>query len=296
MRKTLGSTVTALAGLLVVLAGCTEVPITGRSQLNLVPDSMINSMSMQQYSQFITASKLSGDAAQSALVKRVGERIVKAVDAYCEKTGTRNPFAGYQWEFNLVVDPNVNAFAMPGGKVVVNTGILPVTKNEAGLAVVIGHEIAHVFAKHGSERMTQGLLVQFGGIALSEAIKKQPDATQQLFKTSYAVGAQVGVLLPYSRTHENEADHLGLDFMAMAGYDPHEAVSFWTRMAEAGKGQSKPPEFLSTHPADATRIKNLQNLIPEAMEYYRLVEPTKPGQPAGQTAPESKSLFPPAIK
>ncbi len=269
MRKAVKSTIFAWVLLVFTLAGCAEVPITGRSQFNLVPDSIINSMSMQQYSQFISSNKLSGDGTQSAMVKRVGEKIVKAVDAYCEKTGTQNPFAGYQWEFNLVVDPNVNAFAMPGGKVVVNTGILPVTKNEAGLAVVLGHEIAHVFAKHGGERMTQGLLVQFGGIALSEAIKKQPDATQQLFTTSYALGTQVAVLLPYSRTHESEADHLGLDFMAMAGYDPHEAVTFWQRMAEAGKGQSKPPEFLSTHPADTTRIRNLESLIPEAMQYYK---------------------------
>jgi predicted Zn-dependent protease len=163
----------------------------------------------------------------------------------------------------------VNAFAMPGGKVVVNTGILPVTKTEAGLAVVVGHEIAHVFAKHGGERMTQGLLVQFGGIALSEAVKSQPAATQELFKTSYSMGSQVAVILPYSRTHESEADHLGLIFMAMAGYDPHEAVTFWQRMADQSKGQSKPIELLSTHPADETRIKNIQNLLPEALEYYK---------------------------
>jgi predicted Zn-dependent protease len=268
MTKTAGSKIFSLAGLLLVLAGCTQVPITGRSQLNFVPDSVINSMSLQQYSQYISSNKLSTDAAAAAMVKRVGARIVKAVDEYCQQTSTSNPFAGYQWDFNLVVDPNVNAFAMPGGKVVVNTGILPVTQNEVGLAVVLGHEIAHVFAKHGGERMTQGLLVQFGGMALSEALKKQPAATQQLFNTSYGLGTQVGVILPFSRTQESEADHLGLIFMAMAGYDPHEAVVFWQRMAAASKGQSKPPEFLSTHPADETRIKNLEKLVPEAMEYY----------------------------
>jgi predicted Zn-dependent protease len=268
MRGRAGLAVASLAGLLLMLAGCSEVPITGRSQLNLMPDSLINSMSLQQYSQYISSNKLSPDAANAAMVKRVGEKIVKAVDEYCQQTGTPNPFAGYQWEFNLVVDPNVNAFAMPGGKVVVNTGILPVTQNEAGLAVVLGHEIAHVFAKHGGERMTQGLLVQMGGIALSEAIKKQPAATQQLFNTSYGLGTQVGVILPFSRVQESEADHLGLIFMALAGYDPHEAVVFWQRMAAASKGQAKPPEFLSTHPADETRIKNLEKLVPEAMEYY----------------------------
>ncbi len=269
MKTRAGFGIVTLAGLVLVLAGCTEVPLTGRSQLNLVPDSMINSLSLEQYSQFIASNKLSPDQTNTALVQKVGERIVKAVDEYCQKTGTRNPFEGYQWEFKLVVDPNVNAFAMPGGKVVVNTGILPVTKTEAGLAVVLGHEIAHVFAKHGGERMTQGLLVQMGGLALSEAIKKQPQATQQLFNTSYGLGSQVGVILPFSRAQESEADHLGLIFMAMAGYDPHEAVTFWQRMADQSKGQSKPPQFLSTHPADETRIKNLEKLIPEAMEYYK---------------------------
>jgi predicted Zn-dependent protease len=290
MRGRAGSVIASLAGLVLVLAGCSQVPITGRSQLNLVPDSLINSMSLQQYSQYISSNKLSPDAAAGAMVKRVGERIVKAVDEYCQQTSTPNPFEGYQWEFNLVVDPNVNAFAMPGGKVVVNTGILPVTQNEAGLAVVLGHEIAHVFAKHGGERMTQGLLVQMGGIALSEALKKQPEATQQLFNTSYGLGTQVGVLLPFSRTHENEADHLGLIFMAMAGYDPHEAVAFWQRMAAAGQGKAKPPEFLSTHPADQTRINNLEKLIPEAMEYYH---PTGTQGQAKATTTPAAPTFPP---
>ncbi|OHB65868.1 MAG: peptidase M48 [Planctomycetes bacterium RBG_13_62_9] len=202
------------------------------------------------------------------MVKRVGERIVQAVNEFSQKHGIEDRFAGYQWEFNLVQDPNVNAFAMPGGKVVVYTGILPITQNEAGLATVVAHEIAHVFARHGSERMTQGLLVQMGGIAISEAIKKQPEATQNLFMTSYGMGTQIGILLPYSRKHESEADRLGLIFMAMAGYDPHESVGFWQRMASMSKGQ-KPPEILSTHPADETRIKNLQSLIPEAMDYYK---------------------------
>jgi predicted Zn-dependent protease len=267
MRKISRSTIMALAGLLVVLAGCSEVGITGRKQFNLVPASIINSMSLQQYSQFISQSRVSTDAQKSAMVKRVGSGIVLAVATYAEKNLTADPFAGYQWEFNLVEDPNVNAFAMPGGKVVVYTGILPVTGSEAGLAVVVGHEIAHVFARHGSERMTQGLLVQMGGIAISEALKTQPDATKNLFMTSYGMGTQICVLLPYSRLHEKEADRLGLIFMAMAGYDPHEAVTFWQRMAAQSKG-SKPPEILSTHPADETRIRILQDLIPEAMGYY----------------------------
>jgi predicted Zn-dependent protease len=269
MRKVAGSTVVALAGLLVALAGCSEVGITGRKQFNLVPASIINTMSLQQYSQFIAGNKVSQDAAKTEMVKRVGSRIVQAVGEYAQKNLTADPFAGYQWEFNLVEDPNVNAFAMPGGKVVVYTGLLPVTQSETGLAVVVGHEIAHVFAKHGAERMTQGLLVQMGGIAVSEAIKQQPEATKSLFMTSYGLGTQIGILLPYSRLHENEADRLGLVFMAMAGYDPHEAVTFWQRMADQSKGRSKPPAILSTHPADATRIKNIQDLLPEAMGYYK---------------------------
>lgn len=269
MRKASGRVVVALLGLLFVSAGCGEVGITGRRQLNFVPDSIINSMSVQQYSEFIKESQLSADAAKTAMVKRAGENIRVAVEQYSKEHSDTDPFAGYEWEFNLVEDPNVNAFAMPGGKVVVYTGILPLTQNEAGLATVIGHEIAHVYAKHGSERMSQQLMVQMGGVALSTALKDQPEATKTLFSSAFSVGSQVGVLLPYSRLHENEADRLGLIFMAMAGYDPHEAATFWQRMSAAKGEGSSTPEFLSTHPADATRIKNLQELLPEAMEYYK---------------------------
>lgn len=269
MRKAASPVVAALLGLVFGLAGCAEVGITGRKQLNFVPDSIINSMSIQQYSAFINESRLSADAAKTAMVKRVGERIRVAVDQYCKEHADSDPFAGYEWEFNLVEDPNVNAFAMPGGKVVIYTGILPVTQTEAGLATVMGHEIAHVFAKHGSERMSQQLLVQLGSVALSTALKDQPEATQSIFVSAFAVGSQVAVLLPYSRKHEYEADRLGTIFMAMAGYDPHEAVTFWQRMsALKGEGAST-PAFLSTHPADASRIKKLQELMPEAMEYYK---------------------------
>lgn len=258
-----------LAAGLSLWAGCSEVAITGRQQFNLVPDSIINSLGLQQYSQFLSENKVSADASKTAMVRRVGVRIQKAVQEFAKSSLTKDPFAGYQWEFNLVQDDSANAFAMPGGKIVVYTGILPLTQDEAGLAVVMGHEIAHVFAKHGSERMTQSLLVEMGGMALSTAIKEKPAATQQLFMTSYGLGAQIGLLLPYSRTHENEADRLGLIFMAMAGYDPQQAVAFWQRMAEQSQGRSQSLEFLSTHPLYDTRIRNLQDLIPEAMQYYR---------------------------
>jgi len=258
-----------LAELVFMLPGCSEVGITGRKQLNFVPDSIINSMSLEQYSQFISENKVSTDGQKSAMVQRVGSRIQQAVDAYCQKYGEEDPFEGYEWEFNLVEDDAVNAFAMPGGKVVVYTGLLPVAQNEAGLAVVVGHEIAHVFAEHGAERMSQNLLMQMGEIALSEALKEKPEQTKSLFMTSYGLGAQVGLMLPFSRLHENEADRLGLIFMAMAGYDPHEAVGFWERMAAKKEGGSQPPEILSTHPADATRIQNIKDLMSEAMEYYQ---------------------------
>lgn len=257
-----------LSGLLPLLSGCSEVAISGRQQFNFVPSSTMNSMSFKSYGEFISQNRLSTNAEQTQMVKRAGARIQKAVEDYCVREGIEDQLAGYEWEFNLVEDPNVNAWCMPGGKVVVYTGIMPIAQTEAGLAVVMGHEIAHAFAKHGAERMSQGLLVQMGGIALSTALDEYPEQTKNLFMQSYGVGTKIGVLLPYSRVHENEADHLGLVFMAMAGYNPEEAPAFWERMAAQKKGAA-PPEFLSTHPADQTRIQNLRDLLPEAMTYYR---------------------------
>jgi len=268
MRRVLKLKLIVLLGLLLVPSGCSEVEITGRQQFNIVPDSLMNSTSFQAYGEFIATHKLSANAEQTQMVKRVGARIQKAVEAYCATNRIEDRLADYKWEFNLVEDPNVNAWCMPGGKVVVYTGLLPVAKGEDGLAVVMGHEIAHAFAKHGAERMTQGLIVEMGGVALSTALKDRPEQTKNLLLKSYGVGAQVGVLLPYSRLHENEADHLGLVFMAMAGYNPEAAVEFWQRMAEAKKG-AKPLEILSTHPTDETRINNIRDLLPEAMQYYK---------------------------
>ncbi|MGD0078588.1 MAG: M48 family metallopeptidase [Sedimentisphaerales bacterium] len=260
--------VTVLCFVLLLQNSCSQVALTGRKQLNFVPDSMMNSMSLQSYKEFLTSNKLSTDARQTRMVKDVGVKIQKAVEKYCAENNLSSRIKSYQWEFNLVEDPNVNAWCMPGGKVVVYTGLMPVAQNEAGLAVVMGHEIAHAIARHGSERMSQGLLVEFGGMALSEALANKPEQTKDLFMKSYGLGTQVGVLLPYSRVHENEADRMGLIFMAMAGFNPNEAVSFWERMAAASKGQ-KPIELLSTHPADSTRINNINRLIPEAMRYYK---------------------------
>lgn len=247
---------------------CSTVPLTGRSQLNLIPAGEMLSMSYQQYGQFLSENKLSNNQSNVAMVKRVGQNIQHAVETYMAQNNLTKRLNGYKWEFNLVEDPQVNAWCMPGGKVVVYTGILPVTKDETGLAVVLGHEIAHAIAEHGNERMSQGLLQQLGGVALSVALKDEPETTQAIFYTAYGVGTTVGIMLPYSRTQESEADHLGLIFMAMAGYNPNSAVEFWQRMADM-KGGQEPPEFLSTHPSDQTRINDIKKWLPDAMKYYK---------------------------
>lgn len=247
---------------------CSTVPITGRSQLNLIPASEINSLSFQQYDDFLKQNKLSNDAENTAMVKRVGSNIQKAVETYFAQNNLSKELAGYAWEFNLVESPEVNAWCMPGGKVVVYSGLLPVAQDETGLAVVMGHEIAHAIAQHGNERMSQGLLQQLGGVALSVAIKDEPQLTQNLFMAAYGVGTTVGVMLPFSRKHESEADRLGLIFMSMAGYNPNASVDFWTRMS-AMKAGAQPPEFLSTHPSDATRIADIKKHLPEALKYYQ---------------------------
>jgi len=272
MSNALRIRLVAACGLLLLLSSCSQVAITGRRQLNLVPASVMQSLSFQQYGEFLSQNKLSNNTQQTERVKRVGLRVQKAVEQYCAQNNLSDALDGYKWEFNLIEDPSVNAWCVPGGKVVVYTGLLPVAGDDAGLAVVMGHEIAHAIAKHGAERMTQNLIVELGGMGLSQALTKQPEQTRSLFMKSYGVGTQYGVLLPYSRVHESEADHMGLMFMAMAGYDPRQAVNFWERMAAAGKDNASPPEILSTHPADATRIKNIKSLMPEAMQYYNVAQ------------------------
>lgn len=250
-----------------LMFSCSTVPITGRSQLNLLPASQVMSMSFQQYDEFLKTHQLSTNGAQTIMVKRVGQRIQSAVENYFSQKGLSDQLKGYNWEFNLVESPEANAFCMPGGKVVVYSGLLPITNNEIGLSVVMGHEVAHAIAEHGNERMSQGMLTELGGMALSVALQEKPEQTQALWMTAFGVGSQVGVILPFSRLHESEADQLGLIFMAMAGYNPQEALSFWERMAKMKAGQA-PPEFLSSHPSDATRIANVKKWIPQAMKYY----------------------------
>ncbi|MFN8256990.1 MAG: M48 family metallopeptidase [Bacteroidales bacterium] len=251
---------------IMVLNTCSTVPITERKQLKLIPNATMYETSFHQYKEFLDSNKVSKNAAQANLVKTVGTKMQKAVEKYFSDKGQAAKMSGYKWEFNLVESNQVNAWCMPGGKVVVYTGILPVTKDEAGLAVVMGHEIAHAIADHGNERMSEQLVIQMGGMALNEAVKSKPEKTKALWMASFGVGAQYGLILPYSRMHESEADHLGLIFMAMAGYNPEFAVDFWKRMASMG-GQ-KPPEILSTHPSDETRIKKIQEYMPEALKYY----------------------------
>jgi predicted Zn-dependent protease len=253
--------------IIVVLAlACAVVPITGRRQLSLVPEATINQMSFAQYDTVIKNSHID-NGPNSQKIKMVGTRIADAVQQYFTQKGQANALKDYKWEFNLIKDDStVNAWCMPGGKVAVYTGILPITKNDTGLAIVLGHEISHAVAKHGDERMSQGLLTQLGGVALEAALQNKPAQTQALFMNAYGAGATLGFILPYSRTQESEADHLGLIFMAMAGYDPHAAIAFWERMAQASQGA--PPAFLSDHPSDQTRINDIQKLIPEAMQYY----------------------------
>ncbi len=254
--------------LLLFFASCATVPITERKTIHLVSDQELTALSLQEYSKVLKQSKLSHDSAKVQMMRTVGGRIAKATEDLLREQGLAEDIQSYKWEFNLVEDDKtVNAWCMPGGKVVVYTGILPLTQNETGLAVVLGHEIAHAVAKHGNERMSQGLLAQMGGVALSVALSTQPAAATDLFLQAYGLGAQVGFLLPYSRVQEAEADRIGLTLMAKAGYDPREAVPFWKRMNEKGGG--RPPEFLSTHPAPETRIKEIEAHIPEAMKYYR---------------------------
>lgn len=258
--------VTVLA--LTILYGCATVPVTGRKQLNLVSSAEINQMSAQQYQEVIKQGPLSTNKEQSELVKRVGVNIQKAVERYMAEKGASAQLADFRWEFNLIQDDKtVNAWCMPGGKVAFYTAILPICKDEQGIAVVMGHEVAHAIANHGAERMSQGLLTEFGLSTVSAAMGQNPTATKQIFMQAVGMGTNVG-MLKFSRSHESEADHMGLIFMAMAGYDPATAPKFWERMATLSGGQ-QPPEFLSTHPSHDTRIKDLEGWIPEAMQYYK---------------------------
>ncbi len=253
---------------LLFITSCGTVPVTGRRQLLLVSDQEVLSLSNQSFQDYMKDAKPSTNRQNTEMVIKVGRRIANATETYLRSVGRSEDIKDFNWEFHLVQDPTANAFCMPGGKIVVNEGILPYTKDEAGLAIVLGHEVAHAVAKHSNERISQQLLLNAGGTALGVLLNNQTQATQEIAQTVYGLGTNVGVTLPHSRSNESEADHLGLIFAAMAGYDPNAAIGFWQRMAQANSGQAT-PAFLSTHPSDTKRINDLQKLIPEAMQYYK---------------------------
>jgi len=265
--------ISGIAVLLVFSWSCAKVPITNRRQFNLLPESELISMSNTEYTKFIsTHAIVPASDSNTRLVVKTGNNISSAIVAYLGLHKQSKRVAGYHWQFTLVQEATVNAWCMPGGKVVVYTGLLPVTKDEKGLAVVLGHEIAHAIARHGNERMSQQLAIQTGGMALNVALSQKPEQTQQIFMQSYGISTTLGALA-YSRKHESEADKLGLCFMAMAGYNPSEAVSFWDRMAKQGSGSTF--ALLSTHPSDAKRIADIKAFLPTAMKYYKQPATTK---------------------
>ncbi len=250
----------ALVTLLVSIAGCETVPETGRSQLLLISPSQETQLGLTEFEKLKSSTPISDDAELNAMLQRVGKRVAAVA-----------PLKDARWEFVLFDDPKTaNAFCLPGGKVGIFTGILPITKDENGLATVIGHEVAHAVARHGGERVSQGLLVQMGGEALEAALRTQPELTRSVVLQGYGMGSQVGVILPYSRTHELEADQLGLMYMARAGYDPRTAVDFWKRFSAYTRERGgAPPEFRSTHPVDTRRIAQIESLMPKALAEYR---------------------------
>ena len=250
-----------------IIDSCKSIPITGRRQLAFVPESMLLDMSLTNYNEFLKENvPVSSGNNDAKLVKNTGGRVASAVQKFLKENGEKDRIKDFKWEFNLVDDPTVNAWCMPGGKVVVYSGIIPVTQNDAGLACVMGHEIAHAVARHGNERMSQQLVVMLGALSLDVALKEKPEQTRQIFNLAYGVGSTLGTLA-YSRKQESEADKLGMIFMAMAGYNPAEAITFWERMD--AQNQQQVPEFLSTHPSNKRRIEDLKKFLPEAQKYYK---------------------------
>ena len=257
-----------------LLSGCGSVPITGRRQLNLVSDQEILSSSLSQYTSYMQGAKKSSNTTQSAMVTRVGRKIAAATESYLKNNGLADEVSNFSWEFNLVQDNQLNAFCMPGGKIVVYEGLMKIISSDDELAVVLGHEVAHAVAKHSNERMSQQLLAQYGAQVVSGALANNSAAVKSIASQVYGIGAQYGVMLPFSRKHESEADYMGLILMTIAGYNPDVAVGFWQKMS--GGGQSSTPEFMSTHPSDQTRISDIQKNLPDVKKKY--------GQTAAGTA------------
>ena len=258
--------VISLAIVFLFIASCSTVPITGRKRVNFVSDAQILPTSFEQYAGFLKENTLSPDAKMTNEVQTVGINISRAVDKFMRANNMVSEANNYRWEFNLIEDPTVNAWCMPGGKVVFYSGILPMCANTDGIAAVMGHEVAHAFAKHGQERMSTGTLLQLGGTAVAIGTANKDPKAQQIWNTAFGLGAQFGIMLPFSRNHETEADKLGMVFMIMAGYEPREAINVWVRMSERASSGEAPPEFMSTHPSNQTRINNLTAFLPEAVK------------------------------
>ncbi len=251
----------------VLISACKTSPFTGKKTLNFVSNDQLFPLAFQQYDQFLSENKVVNGTADANMVKRVGQKIAVAAERYMTALGHPGYLADYKWEYNLVDDPAINAWAMPGGKIVVYTGILPVTQTEKGLAMVMGHELAHALADHGAQRMSAGQLQQYGGLAVAvgTGVSGQTAEQQQAWMQIYGVGSQVAGMLPFSRSHETQADEIGIVLAAIAGYDPYEAANLWRRMKAASNGQA-PPQILSTHPSNDSRIANLTAKAPQAVE------------------------------
>ncbi len=262
MKKITGLFVSALF----LLSSCGSVPITGRKQILLVSDTEVISASLTQYADYMKSAPASTNTKGKAMVTRVGKKIATATEQYLKNNGLNAEVKNFSWEFNLVKDQQMNAFCMPGGKIVVYEGLLNIVSSDDELAVVIGHEVAHAVAKHSNERISQQMLTQYGANAVSKALGNKSETIQKIGNTVYGLGSQYGVTLPFSRKHESEADYMGLIFMTMAGYNPQVAITFWQKMSAGG---STVPEFMSTHPSDATRISDIQKFLPELEKYKK---------------------------
>ena len=260
--------ITGIIMAILLFSSCGNVPVTGRRQLLLVSDAEVISASLTQYNDYMKTATISANKTQSAMVERVGKNIAKATEAYLRQDGRENEIAHFSWEFVLVKSDEVNAFCMPGGKIVVYEGLLPLMASEDELAVVVGHEVGHAVSKHSNERMSQALLAQFGASIVNVALSKKSEAMQSVGNTVFGLGAQLGVMLPYSRTHEYEADYVGLVFMAMSGYNPGSALAFWQKMSNLSGGGNT-VDFLSTHPSDSKRIAEIQRRLPEVEKFRR---------------------------
>ncbi|MDR1608020.1 MAG: M48 family metalloprotease [Deltaproteobacteria bacterium] len=287
MKRQILTVCLALVALFLASA-CAKVVGTGRSQLSLVSDSQLIPAAAQQYRQILSRQKLSNDYAGTNMVRRVGSRIRRAAEQYLSMHNRQGELRNYNWEFNLIDSQEANAFCLPGGKVAVYAGLLPIAQTEAGLATVVGHEVAHAIAHHGAERASQHMMASLGAQILDYGLATRgvSQISGQAIMTAYGLGAQIGVLLPFSRTHESEADRIGLSLMAMAGYEPEEAIGFWRRMALSQNQRNKPAfQFMSTHPADNTRLANLQYFMAEARSYYR---PNRYARSAGSEEPRQR--------